>query len=623
MIAPIKQTVKPKMVRIDASTVCQLKCPSCPTASGATGKKLGTGFLKLEDFKKFVRENPYVSHIELSNWGEVFLNKELGRILEHAYKKNIFMYIANGANLNTVREDDLEALVKYKVQKMTCSIDGASQETYEKYRVKGNFDNVISHIRKINYWKAVYRSAYPQLIWQFVAFGHNEHEIAEARRMAQELDMTFYLKLSWDDLYGLPYQSPVKDKELIRKESGTGASSRNEHIEKFGQVYVERTCCSELWTAPQLNYDGKVLGCPINYWGDFGNAFQDGLENCLNGEKINLAKDMLMGKREANEEIPCASCRVYKNLKKHGAWITEDITQTQYLPSRKFIMLENKMLGRNKTVWLSEFLYYLKNFPGKFKTAVENKRLHLNVISSGMPKIQPEIKLLPNKGYPLSIPMPMDADAKWKPYFIFRGTTKGLSDFSCHASVLVNGHCPHPPETHKEEEILMMLKGEAKLELPQHQEGDVYLKAGQFVYYPSGFQHTLQTVSSEPANYLMFKWHAPKSEKHNSTLPFGKYEIGKYFQDKHVGLNTNLIFEKPTQCLTRFQAHASVLTPGASYKPHADLYDVAIVVIEGEVKTLGKIFGPNSVIFYPAGKLHGMANHNSIPAKYIVFEFER
>ena len=67
-----------------------------------------------------------------------------------------------------------------------------------------------------------------------------------------------------------------------------------------------------------------------------------------------------------------------------------------------------------------------------------------------------------------------------------------------------------PPHTHAEEEILLMLAGEADLILPQWRSGKgtqgLRLKPDQFVYYPAHFPHTLCAVGPEPANYVMFKW---------------------------------------------------------------------------------------------------------------------
>jgi len=179
-------------IRLDVSTACQLKYPSCPTAKGVISKNVGTGFLRFESFKKFIQDNPAISSIELANWGEIFLNPDLEKILEFAYVSNIVMRADSGANMNHISDSVLEALVKYQVRSLTCSIDGASQEVYAIYRVKGDFARVIGHIKKINAFKRIYRSPFPALLWQYVAFGHNEHEITRAREMAQELDMAFY-----------------------------------------------------------------------------------------------------------------------------------------------------------------------------------------------------------------------------------------------------------------------------------------------------------------------------------------------------------------------------------------------------------------------------------------------
>ncbi len=44
-----------------------------------------------------------------------------------------------------------------------------------------------------------------------------------------------------------------------------------------------------------------------------------------------------------------------------------------------------------------------------------------------------------------------------------------------------------------------------------------------------------------------------------------------------------------------------MLQPGAGYAPHADPYDVAILMLAGRVETLGQIVEPLGVIFYSAG----------------------
>ncbi len=371
MIFTSQAAIHPRRLRLEASTACQLKCPSCPTASGETGKKLGVGFLKFRDFKKLIDENPRLAHIELSNWGEVFLNKDLLQILRYAYEQNVALYLANGANLNNVKEDVLEAVVKYKLRKINCSIDGASQETYSIYRVNGNFDRVIANIKKINEWKAHYHSAYPELKWQFVAFDHNQHEIATAKKMAEEMNMEFRLKLSWGDLYSSEF-SPVKQGDIVKQETGLGVSSRKEFEEKYGKDYIEKSCCRDLWVAPQVNYDGRILGCVINYWGDYGNVFREGLKEGLNNERINYARRMLQGKAEARAGIPCTTCKVYASMKRADNWITEEEMRGVYMPGRFYIMLENKFLGKERMRRLAKSLYKIRIHWEKLITELRN-----------------------------------------------------------------------------------------------------------------------------------------------------------------------------------------------------------------------------------------------------------
>jgi MoaA/NifB/PqqE/SkfB family radical SAM enzyme len=316
------QLLQPKSVRIELTSNCQLRCRSCPTASGETKAILSRGYLKVDDFKNFLDRNPQVVHIELSNYGEPFLHPFLLQILEVAHEKRVALTIDNGANLNNARPEVLEGLVKYQLRSMSVSIDGACQETYRQYRVGGDFDAVIANVKTINQHKRNYRSEYPRLRWQFIAFGHNQHEIDTARRLAEELGMTFWVKLAWGDA------SPVTDHESIARESGLKVSSRDEYEQKYGRDYMQGIC-HNLWNAPQINWDGKMIGCARNFWGDFGaNVFEQGFLASVNNEQMNYARGMLQGLRPPRSDIPCTSCLIYQGMQKRKAWISRPGAQT-------------------------------------------------------------------------------------------------------------------------------------------------------------------------------------------------------------------------------------------------------------------------------------------------------
>ncbi len=237
--------------------------------------------------------------------------------MAYAHSKSVTLSADNGVNLNHVRPEVLEGLVKHRFRSMLCSIDGASQETYGIYRRRGSFDRVIENIRAINRYKEEQGSRYPLLGWQFIVFGHNQHEIHAARKLAAELGMSFVLKLSWDESF-----SPVHRPEELKGQLRIRSISREEFRREHGRDYMQ-PLCEQLWSAPQINWDGKVLGCCRNFWGDFGgNAFRDGLSGSINNEKITYARAMLRGQSEARPDIPCNTCDIYMHRRTMKQWVT-------------------------------------------------------------------------------------------------------------------------------------------------------------------------------------------------------------------------------------------------------------------------------------------------------------
>jgi quercetin dioxygenase-like cupin family protein len=233
---------------------------------------------------------------------------------------------------------------------------------------------------------------------------------------------------------------------------------------------------------------------------------------------------------------------------------------------------------------------------------------------------------LASRIHPLTVPLDPDEDAGWKPYHQFQGSTDNSDFLSCHVSVLIQGHCPHPPHSHPEEELLLMLAGEADLILPQLPSAagtaGLRLRPGQFVYYPAHFPHTLRAVSMEPANYVMFKWLA-RSRATDDQLPFGHFDAGdSCFRGTHLPeFDYRPLFEGPTACLETLHAHATRLAPGAGHEPHTHAYEAAVVVLDGEIETLGRRVRPCGVVYYSGGELHNIRNPSAEHARYVVFEF--
>lgn len=286
---------------VDICTKCQLRCKSCSTSAGLIRNGfVGEGLMSFENFKRIIDMNPQISHIELSNWGEIFLNPDIEAILRYAFNKGVSLYCANGSNFNYVPDNVLEALVKYQMKCLNLSIDGATQETYEQYRVNGHLDKVLDNIRKLNHYKELYGSKYPKLSWQFILFGHNEHEIESVKSLCKELGMVFNPKMNHS------FFSPIKDEEYVKEHTGLDYASRKEYAKKYGTDYKHP--CYQCIFSPQINWNGDVLGCCVNKWKGLGNVFSKPLADVLNSELYRFMIEVLYGRAKANDSIPCFFC---------------------------------------------------------------------------------------------------------------------------------------------------------------------------------------------------------------------------------------------------------------------------------------------------------------------------
>lgn len=197
-------------------------------------------------------------------------------------------------------------------------------------------------------------------------------------------------------------------------------------------------------------------------------------------------------------------------------------------------------------------------------------------------------------------------------------------------SILSPGITPHEPHSHQEEELLIMLSGETDIVRPDKEIANIetreIIRPGSFVYYPAFQPHTIHNVSKKPATYLMFKWQTQETSKKNNL----NTKIFSYSKDPKSNriestneISQTQIFNNPTRYLHKLHCHITTLQPGAGYPPHADSYDVAILLLEGIVETLDQRVSSQAVIFYTAGEPHGIKNIGDIPACYLVFEFHR
>lgn len=177
---------KPYWLTIDPNNFCQLHCPFCPT--GADRGVRGKAMMDMEHFKKIIdRLGPYVIHVDMMNWGESVLNKSLPEMIATAKRHGIEVRL--DANFNNVPDGMIDRLIRSGLDVLSLSIDGASAETYGRYRAGGDFDRVLSNVRALVRRRRELGRSSPWIVWQFLVFRHNEHERPRAAEIARELEV--------------------------------------------------------------------------------------------------------------------------------------------------------------------------------------------------------------------------------------------------------------------------------------------------------------------------------------------------------------------------------------------------------------------------------------------------
>ncbi|MEX2395388.1 MAG: cupin domain-containing protein, partial [Balneolales bacterium] len=184
----------------------------------------------------------------------------------------------------------------------------------------------------------------------------------------------------------------------------------------------------------------------------------------------------------------------------------------------------------------------------------------------------------------LDLPLAENSETGWQTHRIHAGSFQCMDWMACHASVLSPGEIPHSPHSHKEEEILVVLDGEATLLVGQGEGQTVeLLQRGAFTYYPAGHVHTIRNYSNSPITYLMFKWRSMVHNTEKTSLPqwIHRKPVPVLNGTKESVPNwvVNKLMEGPTKYLHEFRVHMSTLLPCGGYEPHSDSYDVALLVL--------------------------------------------
>jgi radical SAM protein with 4Fe4S-binding SPASM domain len=287
----------PLSMEIEPTTSCNLRCPQCP--SGLREFTRDTGMLDLDLYKKIIDEiHPELVWLILYFQGEPFLNKSFLEFVKYAASKNL--YTATSSNAHYFTDEMAKATVESGLDRLIISIDGTNQETYSKYRKGGQLNKVIEGTENLLKWKKELGVQTPHIIWQFIAFKHNEHQIPEIKKLAKEIGVD-ELGIKTAQIYD--YQT---SNEFIPENEDLSRYSKTETGYQIKNKLLNQ--CWRMWRGSVITWDGLVVPCCFDKDAThrFGNISKQSFKSVWSGEQYNNFRKAILKSRK--EIDICTNC---------------------------------------------------------------------------------------------------------------------------------------------------------------------------------------------------------------------------------------------------------------------------------------------------------------------------
>ena len=281
---------KPSFASFELSSRCNLNCPQCDVGNRLTNRK--NNFLNYNQYCNIMDEiGTTLLDAIFYFQGEPLLNNNFSKYISYAKQYNIYTITSTNAQL--IDKDLAIEIVKSGLDRIIISIDGTTQEVYEKYRKGGLLSKSIEAIKFLKEAKTELKSKTPCIEAQFIVFRFNEHQINEFKHLAREWGAN---KIS---IKSAQIHSPNENYEIVPT---INKYSRYHKINGKWKIKKDYTkACFRAWYGMVISADGNILPCCFDKQEKhiYGNTKEDKIENIWKNKKSKDFRNTLLNNRKS------------------------------------------------------------------------------------------------------------------------------------------------------------------------------------------------------------------------------------------------------------------------------------------------------------------------------------
>jgi radical SAM protein with 4Fe4S-binding SPASM domain len=201
--------------------------------------------------------SPSLCYLNLYFQGEPYLHTRFTEMVTYAKSKNIF--VSASTNGHFLTPENTRNTIVSGLDNLIIALDGTDAETYDQYRIGGNFNRVIEGIREIVKQKKELKSKKPELVLQFLVLKSNQHQVKAIKKLGKELGVDKVV-LKTAQFYGFEQGNPLipDNPEFSRYKKLPGSTEEKPRYAIRNRLPDH---CFRMWSSSVVTWEGTVVPC--------------------------------------------------------------------------------------------------------------------------------------------------------------------------------------------------------------------------------------------------------------------------------------------------------------------------------------------------------------------------